>query len=367
MPRGLARVAGTARWASLAASVTCGAVLGLALPAAAQEPSRVSVDSTIEADVLRGDNTLDRPNVIVDVAAVARLGNGWLAYVRPWLRQPRTSDVDAYLYQAALQYQRAGRVSTRLDLGYIASPVGLGMMDTRPGVNPTIMPHMTYLIPMPAFEAGGPRISPLASTYPLGGQLTVSGRRWDARAALVTTAPTRVFQIGQSNPAATPVVEGGAGISPVTGLRLGVSFARGDYVTARELGPSATSGRQLTLVGIEGEWGFGHTALSGEVVRDSLETVSGTVAAYEWFAQGTQTLTPRWFVAARSEGASAPGLSTPTTIRGRTVMHLDEATVGFRVSPELSLRASVIGRKSFTRADWDHQAGISLVWAHRWW
>ena len=59
------------------------------------------------------------------------------------------------------------------------------MMDTRPGVNPTIAGHVAYFTPLPAFDRGLPRVQAIASTYPLGGQVTVSTNRWDARGALV--------------------------------------------------------------------------------------------------------------------------------------------------------------------------------------
>ena len=62
------------------------------------------------------------------------------------VRQPRNGpNWDKEIYQAAIQYERSGHVSTRVDVGYIVSPIGLGMMDTRPGVNPTIAPHLSYV------------------------------------------------------------------------------------------------------------------------------------------------------------------------------------------------------------------------------
>jgi hypothetical protein len=48
-------------------------------------------------------------------------------------------------------------------------------------------------------------------------------------------------------------------------------------------------------------------------------------------------------------------------------MHHTEATVGYKVSTDFTLRGSVMGRKAFTRSAWDQQAGVSLVWARRWW
>ena len=60
------------------------------------------------------------------------------------------------LRAAALQHQRSGPISTRIDLGYILSPIGLGMLDMRPDTNPTIMPHLSYLVPMPGASRANP-------------------------------------------------------------------------------------------------------------------------------------------------------------------------------------------------------------------
>ena len=118
-----------------------------ARPASAQSLARFSLDSVVAIDLFRGENTVERPNIVVDITAVVRLADGWLFYVRPWFRQPRTSEWDKEIYQAAIQYERTGPVATRVDAGYIASPIGLGMMDTRPGINPTIAPHLSYVHP----------------------------------------------------------------------------------------------------------------------------------------------------------------------------------------------------------------------------
>ena len=77
--------------------------------------------------------------MIVDVSLAVRLVDRWQAYVRPWFRLPRPStptapvpDWDKEIYQAGLRYERHGPLSTRIDLGYILSPIGLGIFDTRP-------------------------------------------------------------------------------------------------------------------------------------------------------------------------------------------------------------------------------------------
>jgi hypothetical protein len=343
-------------------------VLFLTAPAAAQTPERFSLDSSMSFDLFRGQNAADRPNIIIDITGVARIGGGWLLYVRPWFRQPRTPEWDKQIYQAALQYERSGPISTRIDLGYIVSPIGLGMMDTRPSVNPTIAAHLAYFTPMPVFDPRGPRISAIASTYPLGGQVTFSADRWDARAAVVNSAPTRIYAINRDgNPRSTPVLELGGGITPTTGLRVGISLARGNYATGEELTVPTDEGHELTLIGFEGEYAFNYTKISGELIRDRLETTVGTETAAAWFIQGLQTISPRWFLAARQEGTSAPPLRTGTAVGSRTKYHSTEATVGFRLSPEFTLRGSFLSRKAYTRTEWDQQAGASVVWAHRWW
>jgi hypothetical protein len=341
----------------------------LPVAASAQSLARFSLDSVVAIDVFQGENTVDRPNIIVDVTGVVRLAEGWMIYVRPWFRQPRSPEWDKEIYQAALQYQRAGSVSTRVDLGYISSPIGLGMLDTRPGINPTIAPHLSYLTTMPVFDPTAPRVRPMAASYPLGGQVTLSTTAWDARGALVSSSPARAYVInGGRNPRATPVLVAGGGLTPRTGLRLGVSFAHGAYATREELTTTALGdGRGSTIVSFEGEYAFGYTKLAGELTRNRLESHVGAESAYSWFVQGMQTLTPRWFVAGRQEGTSAPPLRTGIVPGRRTRFHTSEATVGFHIGRELTTRVSYMARKPFTRSARDHQAGVSLVWTHRWW
>ncbi len=340
-----------------------------ARPAGAQSLARVSVDSAVAVDVFQGQNASDHPNVVIDVTAVMRLGEGWLVYVRPWFRQPRAPEWDKEIYQAALQYTRHGAISTRVDAGYIVSPIGLGMLDTRPGINPVIGTHFSYVQPMPTFDPGSPRVTPLASSYPLGGQVTLSTDRWDARAAVINAAPTRQYVINNNgtNPKYTPVLVAGGGITPRAGLRLGLAFAHGLYATSEETARKPPDDRTVSIWNVEGEWSFGYTKLSGEVTRDRLQTITGTETAYGWFVQGQQTLTPRFFVAARQEGASAPPLRTATAVGPRPAMQVTEATVGYRLSTDFTLRSSFQSRKPYTRGAWDQQVGVSVVWARRWW
>jgi hypothetical protein len=356
-------------------AISAAFVFLFASPATAQSVARFSLESVVAVDEFAGENASNKPQVVVDVSLALRLGDHWQIAVRPWFRLPRPNtptgavpDWDTQLYQAGLRYERRGPVATRVDLGYILSPIGLGLYDVRPGVNPTIVPHISYLAPMPVFEPTGPRVSAVFATYPLGAQLSLSTGVWDARAAVINAAPTRAYVMGAvTNPRQTPVVVVGGGLTPITGLRLGASFAHGLYATSGEITLPASPGRAMTMAGAEGEWAFGGTKVSGELLRTAFETAASTSVAYEWFVQGQQTLSPRWFVAVRREGTSAPPLISGTSIGSRTNLDVFEATAGFRVTRDVTLRGSYYARRSYGASTWTDQAGVSVVWAHRWW
>jgi len=353
-------------------------VVGFASPAAAQDAARFAVDSVLSIDSFGGENVSNQPQVIVDISAGARLSDGFQLHIRPWFRLPRpaapgapTPDWSTELYSAGIRYERSGNrrgLATRVDFGYNVSPIGLGIIDVRPSLNPVIAPHVSYLSPMPAFDLTVPRVSAISQTYPLGAQLTVSSAHWDARTAVINAAPTRNYALGRpTNPHQSPAYIAGAGMTPFTGLRLGLSLAHGTYATENEVTGLVRSDRSVTIVGGEGEYAFGYTRMSGEIVRSRFERLDGTAIAYEWFVQGLQTLSPRWSVAARHESTSAPELVTAISAGQRRRLTMNEATVGFRLTPEVTIRSSYYTRQPYGASSWDHQVGVQAVWARKWW
>jgi len=349
-----------------------------AASAAAQTPfERFSLDTTAAIDVFGGDNVSNRPQIIVDLIASARLGNGWQAYFRPWFRQARPAAPgldapawDAQIYQASVRYERSGPVSTRLDFGYMPSPVGLGLFDVNPKQNPVIAGHFSYFVPMLPFDTGSARVPGIASSYPLAAVFTASSTIWDARVAMTNSSPVRISIPGViANPAAAPVFEAGGGVTPIIGLRLGVSFAHGAYLTSSEFTPPVPQVDQtVTLTGFEGEYAFRYTKIAGEVVHDTFSTRSGNVGATTWFVQAMQTLAPRWYVAGRHEGTSSPIVATGAFFGAEPTMLGNELTAGFRVNRDILLKGSYYTRRPYGRVgSWDHQAGVQLVWNHRWW
>src|SRR5260221_3415201 len=97
------------------------AALSVCAPLRAQTAIQpFSLDTAASIDFFRGDNVNDRPQIIVDILATARLGKGWQAYVRPWFRLPRPNTPapaalpwDVHIYQAKLQYEHSRPNSTR--------------------------------------------------------------------------------------------------------------------------------------------------------------------------------------------------------------------------------------------------------------
>lgn len=373
LPEGTAERAEFAEKTLLCAlCVLCGLFL-TATPSVGQTVDRFTADSVVAIDLFGGENVSNRPQMVVDASAGVRLGNNWQAFFRPWFRKARPSTPtgtpppwDGQLYQAGIRYERAGNIAVRVDAGQLTSPVGLGILDWRPNLNPTIIPHLSNVVSMPVFDPTVPRQVPIAQAYPLGTQVTVSNTVWDARGAIVNTAPTHGWAIGAANNSDhTPVLEAGGGITPIVGLRFGVSLAHGKYATKKDA-PRTPDGRMMTLVGGEGEYAFGYTKVSGEFVRTQFETSTGHALAYEYFLQGTQILTARWFAAGRYEGASAPPLNVGTAVGRRTRMRMVEATAGFRINPVVTVRSSYYTRRFYTASAWDHQVGVSLVWTQRW-
>jgi hypothetical protein len=337
-------------------------------PAFAQSFQRFSLETTASIDHFTNDAAATRPQIIFDIAATVRIGAGWDAYVRPWFRLPRNPSWDAMIYQAAVRYQRQGPMAVRVDAGQIASPIGLGMLDTSPSVNPLIGPHMSYFVPMMPFNTGGPRVLAVASTYPLGVVASLSGKRWDARVAMVESTPTRIHTIGgATKPVVTGVIEAGAGFTPTVGLRVGVSMAHGAYLKSDEIRQPNAGDRSVTMFGVEGEYAFGYTKLSGEWIRDRFETSFTPVDANTWFIQGMHTLSPRWYVAGRREATYAPARFTGDILAAQPDLNSAEVTVGYRVTPEITLKASWASSRFYGARDWTQHAGFGVVWNRRWW
>jgi hypothetical protein len=327
-------------------------------------PSLFALDTAASFDQTRTFNGDNSTGTILDAVVSVSLGAGFEGMLRPWAQRQASGEWNRQIWIAAVRYQRPGPIGLRVDAGLIPSPIGLSNLMLRPQLNPTVSLPASLFQQLPTIDVGGPRATLLGAVYAYGANATVSGKRWDARAAVIDTSPLRTRRIfSRTNPPRFDNVMVGGGITPFVGLRVGASVMHGGWQRANE-SPTITENRDATIVTIESEFSFRYTKLLGEWVRDTLETSSVDRVASGWYVQGQQTLTPRWYVAGRVERMSAPAL-TPSTIEQQHFSGVEE-TVGFRLTPELTVRADHRARQGFGRPGFDHQASLSAVWWRRW-
>lgn len=342
------------------------AIATSAAPVAAQSPV-VGIDTiaAVDATVDEAGNTTT--GIIFDAVASVRLGRGVEAIVRPIAQRFANGEWNRQIWVAALRYERPGDVGVRVDAGLIPSPVGTANLMLRPHLNPTIALPSALFAALPAQEQGARRTTLLGAVYGYGASATVSGAHWDARVGVVDTSPARtrrVFASPGQNPPRFPTVVFGGGVTPVVGVRVGASVTSTGWQKAGET-PPVTTDRGLIILAIESEVSFRHTRLVGEWVRDSFETASGREVANGWWVQGQQTLSPRWFTAARVERITAPQIISPGPTIDLRLMSVEE-TLGFRLTPELTFRLGHRARRPFAATGYDHQLLMSAVWWKRW-
>jgi len=115
----------------------------------------------------------------------------------------------------------------------------------------------------------------------------------------------------------------------------------------------------------EGEWSFGYTRVVGEWVHTAMQTAGqGAVASGGW-AELTQTLSPRVFIAGRADWQH---FDYQRPLRGdfqRQDYKRYEAILGFRLSPDLTLRGGYLVRKGYVVSHWDDQVLGSIVWQRK--
>jgi hypothetical protein len=353
-----------ALFATLAALFAAPAAAQQARPALFAVETSAALDETVDFD---GNHVT---GVIVDGVVSADFGHGFQGIVRPFLQRLNTGEWNRQVWIAAVRYERRAPVGLRVDAGLIPSPIGLANLTLRPHLNPTISQPSSLFTPLPPLEPRGSRATLLGAVYAYGGQATVSATHWDARAAIIDTSPLRTRRVfAQNNPPRFMNVVLGGGITPIVGVRIGGSFTHGGWQQAGET-PAIDENRDATVVTIETEVSFAYTKLAGEWVRDLIETSTGDRVASGWYVQGQQTLTPRWFVAARIERMAAPAVfwidpPRPPLVVDQLLKGTEE-TLGFRLTPEITIRAGHRARRGFGRPGYDHTASVSVVWWRRW-
>jgi hypothetical protein len=338
-----------------------------ASPSVAQQArfAPIAVDSDVSIDHSVDDSGNTATNLILDAVGSIRLTNRFEALTRPYLQRSPSGEWNWQVWVAEIRYERPGPIGVRVDAGLIPSPVGYANLLLRPHLNPTIALPASLFQALPQVQPAGPRATLLGAVYADGVSVTVSGRHWDARTAIIDTSPLRTRRtFYSSNPPRFANVVAGAGVTPFVGFRVGAAVTHGGWQRAGE-SPAITRDRDATIVNVESEFSYRYTQIAGEWTRDLLQTSIDDEAASGWFIQARQTLAPRWFVAGRVEriaagAVTATGARLPQRLRGV------EEVVGFRVTPEITVRAGHRARAPYGRDEFVHNAEVSVVWSKRW-
>ena len=333
--------------------------------ARAQEFSRTANETVVSFQAQSG---WDHPALMLDALTTVRVGPGLVAIVRPWAWRRPDGTWTAAWYQMQARYQRRMHsANLRIDGGIITSPIGLGVSLLRADANPLMAPPFYYVVPLPRFDTRFDKLQMMSGGYPLGVVTTASGSWWDVRGGATDSTPARAqLELKSDRPPAYAQFVTGAGITPVAGFRVGVGFARGRYRGAQSSSPpvAAMAAASATIFNVEAEYTVRYTRVSGEWVRNVFDTTVTPVTATASYVQIAQTLTPRWFAAARWTAAHAPvGLPGAWQRRVDTAY---ETAVGYRLSPDWTVRTGWSAQRAFTAVGFDQQVGASVVWARRW-
>ena len=290
--------------------LACVALLASPAFAFAQQarPSVLAIDTAAAFGEVIDANGNYATGVTADAVVSVGLGHGFEGIVWPIVQRFSASEWRQELWIATIRYERAGPIGVRIDGGLIPSPVGLANLSMRrPHLNSTISQPSSLFTVLPAVEIRGPRTNLLGAIYPFGGQVTVSGARWDARAALIDTSPLRRRRlISETNPPQFANIVVGGGVTPVVGFRVGASMTHGGWQRAGEI-PAATSDRDATVVTVESEFSFSYTKLAGEWVRDTIESSAGNRVASGGYHRHSRCRPAR-----SNSGSTSPRPSSPS-------------------------------------------------------
>jgi hypothetical protein len=352
------------------ALVVAVAMMLMAVDARAQAGA-VALDVVGAVDGVVGSTPARPAGVYIDIFGAVRVADGLDLVARPVITRRTFDGVwQKQMYQLGVRYERRGSspsdLGMRFEAGQLPSPIGIGMLENRADLNPLVSQHSAYYLPLPRVDPEIPRTFLIAGSYPFGAQATVSTGGWDARVAAIDSSPVRGRGFfGANKPPRLLNVVAGFGVTPRIGVRLGAAIAHGAYVAASELPDTSRGDRDATMMQVEGEWSFRHTRIVGELVRSVMETGQADADVFGGWIEVSQTLTPRLFLAARVDGQRFDAERPLTTERLSNRYERYETVLGFRITPDLTLRGGYLVRNGYVVSHWDDQLIGSIVWQRK--
>lgn len=239
------------------------------------------------------------------------------------------SETKSELRQLALRYSSNTSAFYFVEVGKFLPPFAIAserLLSTR---NP--------LIGRPGF---------IYAQYPLGIQLAGSVDWFDYRAALVDL-PVIDPEYLPSDPDSTLRPDLGFGVTPFTGLRLGLAFTQGPYLSrnVNAFLPPHSDWKDFDqrLWGFELQFSHGYAELNGELVLSSYEIPfqSASTDVTSYFLELKYTWTPRLYGALRAERNEYPfirHLDGPGWLAQNVKIDDVEIGLGYRFSPDTQLK-----------------------------
>ena len=273
--------------------------------------------------------------------------------------------VDSNLEQVALRYTRLSAPWLMVEAGKILSPMAAYTERQLSTQNPLIGQPFLY-----------------TSAYPWGAKITGSAGWFDYQAAWIDPSDTDTddsdpdYGAIEPDRAFRPALA--AGVTPLTGLRFGLSWTQGPYLN-RETNDNLPSGRQWRdyeqrALGFDVQFSRGYLEFNAQLMRTHYEVPYHDSVPDDstYWLELKYTWTPRLYGAVRYQRVEATYVGDPqyhywyTETRKFNAL---EAGLGYRFSPDLLLKLA------YQTDRWDepdsgyaaqatgHALGLQLSWS----
>jgi hypothetical protein len=240
-----------------------------------------------------------------------------------------TGETDTRLEQAYLRYSFEAPRRLVLQAGKLYLPYGNFSRRYFSSQNPLIGTPMNYEI-----------------SYPLGIQISGAVKRFDFMAAALDGPLTHQEYDSPTQSAIRPALS--AGVTPLTGFRVGVYFTKGPYLS-RISEDWLLPGKELgdfneKVTGLDVQFSRAHFELNGELTQTRLEVPAAEDAwGRTWYVEPKYTFSPRWYAALRWERGDLPVANwiwaAMWSAEQERINDL-EAGIGFRIIPGFLVKTS---------------------------
>jgi len=269
-------------------------------------------------------------------------------------------ETDTNLEQAALRYTRQSAPGLLVEVGKILSPLA-AYSDRR-------LSTQNPLIGQPYLYTTG---------YPYGAKVAGAFGRFDYQVAWIEPADSDTgYQLTARDSGYRPAL--GAGVTPLTGLRFGLTWTRGPYLNHQGEYHLPDDSRwqdyDQRVLGVDFQFSRGYLEFNGQWLRTSYEVPYHAPDPEDstWYLELKYTWTPRLYGAVRFQGVEATYVRPSEYGHWRTQtskFEFLEIGLGYRLSPELLFKAA------YQADHWDdaaygyganargHALGLQLSWA----